>query len=360
MRSLMFCAAALLALLLPSVDARAQLVVSPRTVAPNGALRFALHPAGTVRKATFAIDGRTVDVDRRRPFACGARGVVSAASLGAGTHRLTVRVWRGAHSFTLARTVEVDGAGTPGDPPPPSAAPVWADEFNGPAGAPPDPARWNFDTGRWHDGGEDERYTDRPENVSLDGEGNLRIVARFEVTRDAFFTSARINTRGQFEPAYGRIEARIKVPAGDGLLPAFWLLGAGVDPWPQSGEIDAMEVPGNNPFGDYGHVHGPAAAAPTSDASEERVRWASTAYSDAFHVYGIEWRAGSIQFLVDGHAVGAPVTPATYSAAGGVWVFDRPFYLVLNLAVGNRWTGKPNASTRFPATMLIDWVRAYG
>src|SRR4051812_9595524 len=214
MRSLMSCAAAAVALLLAAAAAHAELVVRPRAVLPTGTVRFALHATQGMRKASFAIDGRTVDVDRRRPFACGRRGLLSATRLGAGEHRLTARVWRGAHAFTLTRTLDVDPAASAGDPPPPSTAPVWEDEFAGPAGAPPDPRRWGYDTGRWRDGGEDERYTDRAENVSLDGNGNLRIVARLELSRDAAYTSGRIHTRGRFEPAYGRIEARIKVPEG--------------------------------------------------------------------------------------------------------------------------------------------------
>src|SRR4051812_16609205 len=360
MRSLVSCAMGAAAMLLAAAPAPAELVVRPRAVASTGTVRFALRATDGVRKASFAIDGRTVDVDRRAPFACGRSGVLRATSLGAGEHRLTVRVWRGGRAFTLARTVEVDAAPRADDPAPAtSTAPVWDDEFDGPAGAPPDPARWSFDSGRWRDGGEDERYTDRPENVSLDGDGNLRIVARLELGRDAAYTSGRITTRRLFEPAHGRIEARIKVPAGRGLLPAFWLLGANAAAWPQSGEIDAMEVPGNDPFTYYGHVHGPAAGSPDTDVSEERAVRAPASFAGAFHVYAIDWRPDAVQFLVDDRPVGPPVTPSTYAALGGTWVYDGPFYLILNLAVGNHWTGKPDATTRFPATMLVDWVRAF-
>ena len=241
--------------------------------------------------------------------------------------------------------------------------PVFSDEFNGPAGSQPDPARWGYDIGRYGaNAGEMQYYTDRPANVSMDGRGDLRIVARPEPYHRALYTSGRIQTRNQFNPQYGRIEARIKVPAGRGLLPAFWLLGSDVDegtPWPQSGEIDAMEIRGNDPSIYYGTVHGPEVGDPSNDIPEQRTQSAPARFSDGFHVYGIEWRQNVIQFLVDGVPVGSALTDSSYAALGGQWAFNKPFFLILNLAVGNGWTGRPTITTRWPAVMLVDWVRAY-
>lgn len=330
------------------------LVAAPTDLASDGMLRFKLRPSAGVQRAVFAIDGRTVDVDRGRPFA----GRLEADAVGTGRHLLSAQVWRrGRPPVTLRRHVSVSGA-----PDPRASQLVWSDEFDGPAGAPPDPKRWQLDTGRWRDGGELEYYTDRPENIAMDGAGYLRITARREWYGGARYTSARIRSQDRFEPFYGHIEARIRVPAGRGLLPAFWMLGHGAGQqlsWPDAGEIDVMEVTGNDPFTWWGHVHGPQMGAPGEDASEGRWLRAPTRFSDDFHVFAVDWRANLIQFSVDGVPVGAPLTPATYAAHGGRWVHNRPFFLLLNLAVGNAWTGPPSITTRWPATMVVDWVRVY-
>jgi hypothetical protein len=339
-------------------------------------IRFGLRSSRGVREARFRVDGRRVDVDRRPPFAYGPNGRIRARTLGIGRHVLSARVWaRTKKPHVFRRTVEVVGEASPTvqaplePPPPPEAVPpgpglLWSDEFNGRAGALPDPAKWGYDRGRWGtNAGEQQYYTDRAENAALDGQGNLRITARPEAFGGAAYTSARLTTQDRFEPLYGRIEARIKVPAGRGVLPQFWTLGfdhlQGAS-WPQTGEIDVMEIPGHEAATWYGHVHGPRAGAPGTDADEQRVAGSAVPLGDDFHVYAIDWRQDSVQFSVDGVPAGPPITPQTYAAAGGTWVFNRAHYLLLDVAIGNSWTGPPDASTPWPAVMLVDWVRHYG
>ena len=237
---------------------------------------------------------------------------------------------------------------------------VWHDEFNGHAGAPPDPAKWQAVTGGGGWGNHElEDYTSRASNVSLDGKGHLAITAQHGNYKDSSgvpskYTSGRIQTKGLYESRYGQIEARIKLPAGQGLWPAFWALGDGA--WPAAGEIDLMENLGNDPFTIIGSIHGPEAGSrhgyAISAKDHSRVSLAA-----AFHVYGVEWSPTKIVFTLDG-APYATRTPSDLSSNES-WVFNKPFYLLLNLAVGGTWPGSPNASSRFPATMLVDWVRVY-
>jgi beta-glucanase (GH16 family) len=240
--------------------------------------------------------------------------------------------------------------------------PVWADEFNGRAGAPPDHGRWSFETGRsWGNGTELQHYTAAPSNVSQDGRGLLRIVARKTDTGqgNARFTSARITTLGKFGFTYGRLEARIKLPAGTGILPAFWTVGsdAGRVPWPQCGEIDVVEIPGRTSRVAVYHVHGPDENGHDVAMSRRFVR--SPTLAGAFHVYGIDWGPHEIQFRLDGK-VTATITRFAYERRGGRWpVFQKPHAIVLSIAGGNPWTGPPDADSRWPATMLVDWLRVY-
>ncbi|NNE10145.1 MAG: glycoside hydrolase family 16 protein, partial [Gemmatimonadetes bacterium] len=136
---------------------------------------------------------------------------------------------------------------------------VWEDEFEGPAGQSPDPEKWNFDIGTGWGNNQLEYDTDSPDNVSLDGEGNLAIVAREEEFLGSQYTSGRITTKGLFEKTRGRFEARIKLPVGQGIWPAFWLLGSNIDTvgWPECGEIDIMEYLGHEPRKVHGSIHGP-------------------------------------------------------------------------------------------------------
>jgi len=243
---------------------------------------------------------------------------------------------------------------------------TWQDEFNSPAGTRPSASRWNLETGGEPQWGNEEwqYYTSRKENVSTDGAGNLVIQARKERLAGmenwqygtCDITSGRITTKAKFEQAYGKFEARIKIPDGAGLWPAFWMMGANIDEvdWPNNGEIDIMEIVGNEPYTLYGTVHGPgyhSENGPGGSTTSSR-KWA-----DAFHLYAVEWSPNKVVWTVDGRPFHT-VTPADIPA-GADWVFDHPFYLLLNLAVGGVWPGPPNSSTRFPAKMLVDYVRVY-
>ncbi|HUN89745.1 MAG TPA: glycoside hydrolase family 16 protein [Terriglobales bacterium] len=241
---------------------------------------------------------------------------------------------------------------------------VWSDEFNGLDGSPPDPAKWKFDTGgKGWGNNELETYTDRAMNAEQEG-GNLVITARKEsftgpdgIARE--YTSARLKTAGLFDYAYGRFEARIKIPYGQGIWPAFWLLGndIGTVGWPQCGEIDIMENIGKEPSTIHGTIHGPGYSgekgigSPFSLPKDQK-------FSKDFHVFGVEWEPSQIRFYVDDNLY-ATRTPTDLPTGAG-WVYDHPFFIILNLAVGGYWPGNPDATTVFPQQMLVDYVRVYG
>jgi beta-glucanase (GH16 family) len=246
---------------------------------------------------------------------------------------------------------------------PPAAAAPFAEGFDGAAGTPPSPAVWTFDTGgSWGNGAELQSYTANPQNAALDGRGNLVITARREpytsvegVTRE--YTSARIETAQRFNFTYGRIAARIKVPSGAGLWPAFWALGDGAyaaNAWPAAGEIDVMELLGAHPSVAYGSLHGPQARS-ASGFKVQSAYHAPCSLADGFHTYSANWSPDAITFAVDGHPY-RTVTPAELPA-GSTWPFSHRFFLVLNLAVGGVWGGAPTAATRWPAQMVVDSVR---
>jgi beta-glucanase (GH16 family) len=248
--------------------------------------------------------------------------------------------------------------------PPSSRKLAWSDEFSGPAGTSPDAAKWSFDTGGGGWGNEElESYTSRPANAELDGQGDLAITARAEkytgadgVARD--YTSARLQTLNTFQFQYGLVEARIKVPAGQGLVAQFWALGheayEGSEGWPDCGEIDTMEVLGSEPNVANGTLHAPWSWAPTGVQGSKQT---ATPLSAGFHVYAVEWEPERISFMLDG-SVYKTITPADLPA-GAAWPFKHPYFLLLDLAVGGEWPGAPNASTHFPAQMLVDWVRVW-
>lgn len=248
--------------------------------------------------------------------------------------------------------------------PPPSGAWVlsWSDEFNGVNGSAPDPTKWAFEQGGngWGNG-ELETYTNRPQNAQIQ-DGNLVITALKETytgadsnTRD--YTSARLKTQGLFAQSGGKFEARIKIPYGQGLWPAFWLLGSdiGTNSWPTCGEIDIMENVGKYANTVYGTIHGPGYSGGNGIGSSSSLPTGK--FADDFHVYGVEWEGTQIRFYLDG------ILQYTRSAsdipAGSVWVFDHPFFIILNVAVGGGWPGSPDGSTVFPQKMLVDYVRVY-
>lgn len=242
---------------------------------------------------------------------------------------------------------------------------IWSDDFTGAAGTMPDPAKWAFDTGgRGWGNKELQYYTPAGAgNASIDGHGHLLVTARKErytgpdgVSAD--YTSARLQTLHTFEFTYGVLEARIRVPKGAGLLPTFWALGNdaynGPGAWPASGEIDAMEIRGVAPNVLYGTVHGPWPSLPGGLGGEVRT---GSPLSRRYHVYGFEWTPSRVTFLFDGRAY--RTVRASELRHGSAWPFQHPFFVLLNLTVGGKFAGRPAASTRFPATMSVDWVRAW-
>lgn len=240
---------------------------------------------------------------------------------------------------------------------------AWADEFNGPAGSPPDPRTWRPETGG-HGWGNSELqyYTSETANAALDGAGNLAITvarpdpelvtARYDGCR---YTSARLITKNLKSFRYGLIQARIRIPAGRGIWPAFWMLGTGIDTagWPDCGEIDVMENFGTNPAVVHGTVHGPgySGAGGITASLDTGVLLAA-----GFHVYSVCWEPGRMRWYAD-QWLYHTVTPA--DLRGRPWVFDQDFYLLINVAVGGRPSQPPDGATAMPQAMLIDYIRVY-
>ena len=235
---------------------------------------------------------------------------------------------------------------------------IWSDEFEGQAGQLPDSTKWQFDIGTdW--GNEQLEYdTNRPENVSLDGSGNLAITAIEESYAGRDYTSGRINTWGFFEQERGRFEARIKLPVGQGIWPAFWLLGGNFEDvgWPDCGEIDILEYRGQQPSIVHGSLHGPGYSGGSAVTGSYTLP--SGGFNDDFHVFAIEWDESSITWYVDD--VAYQTIESNDLPGGASWVFDHSFFIILNVAVGGLFVGPPDASTEFPQTMLVDYVRVYG
>jgi beta-glucanase (GH16 family) len=247
---------------------------------------------------------------------------------------------------------------------------VWSDEFDGAAGARIDSTKWSYETadGCWAGicgwgNNEKEYYTDAAENIALNGQGQLMIVARRAPTGltcsygPCRYTSARITTRGKLLAAPGRVEARIKLPAGQGLWPAFWMLGhdSPTTPWPDCGELDIMENKGSQVSTTSSAVHGPGYSGETPFAHSHSL--ASGVLSDDFHTFAVEWDSLAVRFFVDGTAHYG-VTRAEVEHYGKS-ILDQPFFLMLNLAVGGHFDGDPQSDAIFPATMLVDYVRVY-
>jgi beta-glucanase (GH16 family) len=240
---------------------------------------------------------------------------------------------------------------------------VWRDEFDGPKGCAVDPSKWVTETGGSGWGNKElEYYTTRPTNACVEN-GSLVIKALREtytgpdnVTRD--YTSARMKTKDKFSVMYGRIEARLKIPYGQGIWPAFWMLGTDIDKvgWPSCGEIDIMENIGREPSKVHGTIHGPGYSGATGlEASYSLAT--GRRFADDFHVFAVEWEPNVIRFYVDGQLYKTR-TPADLPA-NTRWVFDHEFFILLNVAVGGSWPGNPDASTVFPQSMMVDYVRIY-
>ena len=243
---------------------------------------------------------------------------------------------------------------------------VWSDEFNGAAGSPVDSTKWVFDTGGSGWGNNElEYYTNSTANASMDGNGNLVITAIKETVPGkkrcwygrCQYSSARIKTAGNFKRAYGRFEARIKIPYGRGIWPAFWMLGSNINKvgWPRCGEIDVMENIGREPSIAHGTIHGPGYSGASGIGAAYNLP--AGAFAAEFHVFAIEWEPGAIRWYVDGNLY--ETRTQTDLPAGAEWVFDHPFFMLLNVAVGGNWPGIPDATTVFPQKMYVDYVRVY-
>ncbi len=234
---------------------------------------------------------------------------------------------------------------------------LWADEFSQVDGTKPDSAKWGYDIGGTGWGNNElQYYSDRTQNARIEG-GQLVIEARKENLNQKNYTSARLLTRDKVSWTYGRIEARIKIPKGQGIWPAFWMLGANIGNvgWPLCGEIDIMENIGSLPSTLYGTLHGPGYSGGGGISGNTVL--AGAALGDDFHVYAIEWEENRIRWFLDGQQF-FTLTPANLPG-GSAWVFNAPQFLILNVAVGGNWPGNPGTSTVFPQRMTVDYVRVY-
>ena len=235
---------------------------------------------------------------------------------------------------------------------------VWADEFDQADGSAPDAANWDYDLGAGGWGNNElQYYTSRTNNARIEG-GQLVIEAWQENYGGRTNTSARLLTKGKWAWAYGRIEARIKIPRGQGIWPAFWMMGANIASvnWPACGEIDIMENIGKEANLVHGTVHGPGYSGGNGIGQSYSLP-AGAAFADAFHTYAVEWTTNQIRWFVDGQqyfTVAASDLPN-----GTTWVFTQPQFLLLNVAVGGQWPGYPNATTIFPQRMTVEYVRVY-
>ena len=258
-------------------------------------------------------------------------------------------------------TLSPDPTATPEPTPAPTATPVWLregwdlvwqDEFED---TKIDLANWTFDIGGsgWGNN-ESQAYTDRPENARIE-DGLLVIEARVErfVSRD--YTSARLKTQGLQSWQYGRVEARITIPTGQGIWPAFWMLGDNIEQvnWPNSGEIDVMENIGSEPQRIHGTVHGPGYSGGSGIGASHIL--VGEPYNLDFHEYAIEWEPEEIRWYMDD----TQYFTLTPDDVPGEWVYDHPFFIILNVAVGGQWPGYPDDTTIFPQQMLVDYVRVY-
>ncbi|MET7682402.1 family 16 glycosylhydrolase [Streptomyces sp. NPDC005423] len=238
---------------------------------------------------------------------------------------------------------------------------TFSDTFDGGAGSAVNSSKWTMETGDNVSNHEREYYTSGTHNAALDGQGHLVITARKENPANyqcwygsCQYTSARLNTSGKFSAQYGHVEARMKIPRGQGMWPAFWMLGNDIGQvgWPNSGEIDVMENVGFEPSTVHGTIHGPGYSGSAGIGAAYSLP-NGQAFADAFHTFAVDWAPNSIRWSVDG-TVYETRTPA--DVGGNTWAFNKPFFLILNLAVGGYWPGDPDGSTAFPAQLVVDSV----
>ncbi|HQU83322.1 MAG TPA: glycoside hydrolase family 16 protein [Pyrinomonadaceae bacterium] len=244
---------------------------------------------------------------------------------------------------------------------------TFKDEFNGASGSGVDTSKWTAEIGGGGWGNQElQYYTNSTDNAYLDGNGNLVIKAiklNPPLTLSCWYgpcqyTSARLITKGKFEQKYGKFEARIKIPRSQGMWSAFWMLGNNIDTvgWATCGEIDIMENIGREPVTVHGTIHGPGYSGANGLSSNYNLS-NNAPFADDFHVYSTEWSENKIQFFVDGNLY-KTLTP-TDLPNGSKWVYDHPFFIILNFAVGGPWGGNPDNTSVFPNTMVVDYVRVY-
>ena len=234
---------------------------------------------------------------------------------------------------------------------------VWSDEFNGASGSAVDATNWANDLGNGSNGwgnSELEYYTNSTNNAALDGNGNLAITAQKEAIGGLAYTSARLKTQGLHAWQYGRIEGRMKIPVGQGIWPAFWMLGNDIatNSWPACGELDIMENIGKEPNIIHASLHGPGYSGGSPLTAQTTL---AAAVGLAFHVFAVEWDATSVRWYVDNTLYSTKTTADVPS--GGTWVYTHPFFIILNVAVGGTWPGSPDTTTVFPQQLLVDYVR---
>jgi beta-glucanase (GH16 family) len=239
---------------------------------------------------------------------------------------------------------------------------TWSDEFDGPDGSAVDPAKWTHDVGGTGWGNQErEYYTDGSQNAVQQG-GDLVVTATPDGAAQytcwygaCLYTSARLKTQGLFAQQYGRFETRARLPSGQGLWPAVWMLGSNIDTvsWPACGEIDFLETVGTDITENHGSLHAPSFN-PTATYTLPN----GAKLSDAFHTFAIEWAPDTIAFYVDDNLYETR-TPADLGDGGGTWEFEHPFFLIVNVAVGGTWPGDPDSTTTFPQTLQVDWIRVY-
>lgn len=232
---------------------------------------------------------------------------------------------------------------------------VWSDEFDG---STINPASWTFETGNNNGWGnaELENYTGRTQNAFV-SKGNLIIEARKESLAGSAYTSARMITKNKQVFTYGRIDIRAKVPTGKGIWPALWMLGNNIDQagWPACGEMDIMELVGQEPNRVHGTLHW--GATPTLHASKEAGYSLTTGtFDQQFHVFSLVWVKDQVQIYIDDILYN---TITTANTAGSVYPFNSGFFFILNVAVGGTWPGPPDATTVFPQRMVVDYVRVF-
>lgn len=237
---------------------------------------------------------------------------------------------------------------------------VWSDEFNGDK---LDYGRWGIEVNAFGGGNQElQLYTDRHENVRVE-DGNLVLEARRDqpgvsgTVRE--YSSGRVRTKNRGDWKHGRFEVRAKLPSGQGIWPAIWMLPTDnkYGTWAASGEIDIMEMRGQNPSVVLGTLHY-GGAFPNNTYSGDEWRLPEGTFADEFHVFAVEWREGVIEWFIDGQKV---QTQTSWTSAGGDFPapFDQKFHMILNLAVGGGFLGPPDETTQFPQRMLVDYVRVY-